>query len=163
LCGIYGTDADRVRQTVSFLEDGLGPRSVCYLISRPSISGGILEGLERSRPALQSDIDDGRLVVSEYASSPRAQLDYFAERFADAERAGVRSLRVVGDVWGIAKQIAFTGTLEYEAGYSQLIAPRYPVVTLCQYDIREFGGSELVAVLKHHPDSFLYPSDRWLG
>jgi transcriptional repressor of dcmA and dcmR len=163
LCGLYDNDVGRVRQTVSFLADGLGPGSACFLISPPSLRDGILEELERSRPSLDSDIEAGRLVVSEYASTARAQWDYFQRRFADAERAGVRSLRVVGDLWGIAKHITFSGVVEYEAGYSKLIAPRYPVVTLCQYDVREFGGAEVVAALKGHPDSLHYPPDRWLA
>jgi len=34
------------------------------------------------------------------------------------------------------------------------MASRYPLVTLCQYDAREFDGEMMLHVLKSHPDMF---------
>jgi hypothetical protein len=31
---------------------------------------------------------------------------------------------------------------------------RYPVVVICQYDVREFDGEALLRALKAHPDLF---------
>jgi hypothetical protein len=43
--------------------------------------------------------------------------------------------------------------MSYEEGY-ELMARRYPTVTLCQYDAREFDGEIILRVLKAHPDMF---------
>jgi len=34
------------------------------------------------------------------------------------------------------------------------MAKRFPAVTLCQYDAREFDGEIMLRVLKSHPDMF---------
>jgi transcriptional repressor of dcmA and dcmR len=52
---------------------------------------------------------------------------------------------------------------EYEATYDQVIARRYPVVTLCAYDARRFSGVGLLEALKTHRDTFRYPLERALA
>jgi len=44
--------------------------------------------------------------------------------------------------------------VEYAAGYDKLVARRFPVVTLCQYDVRRFSSLEVVDALKAHGDGF---------
>jgi hypothetical protein len=34
------------------------------------------------------------------------------------------------------------------------MARRYPVVVVCQYDVREFDGQTILKALKTHPDLF---------
>jgi hypothetical protein len=45
------------------------------------------------------------------------------------------------------------GMMAYEQAY-ELMSSRYPAVTLCQYDAREFDGETMLQVLKSHPDMF---------
>jgi transcriptional repressor of dcmA and dcmR len=44
--------------------------------------------------------------------------------------------------------------MAYEQAY-EVMAKRFPVVTLCQYDAREFDGEVILRVLKSHPDMFV--------
>jgi transcriptional repressor of dcmA and dcmR len=44
--------------------------------------------------------------------------------------------------------------MAYEQAY-EVMAKRFPVVTLCQYDAREFDGEIILRVLKSHPDMFV--------
>jgi transcriptional repressor of dcmA and dcmR len=53
--------------------------------------------------------------------------------------------------------------IEYEAGYDERIAHQFPVVTLCQYDVRRFSTLELLDALKAHRDMFRYPAERVLA
>jgi MEDS: MEthanogen/methylotroph, DcmR Sensory domain len=46
-----------------------------------------------------------------------------------------------------------THLMAYEEAY-ELMARRFPAVTLCQYDAREFDGEIMLRVLKSHPDMF---------
>jgi transcriptional repressor of dcmA and dcmR len=78
-------------------------------------------------------------------------------------RAGANSLRVVGDMWGMGRVIPPEALVEYEAGYDERIARRFPVVSLCQYDARRFSSLAILAALRGHRDTFRYPIERLLG
>jgi hypothetical protein len=43
--------------------------------------------------------------------------------------------------------------MAYEEAYDRT-ARRYPLVTLCGYDARQFGGETILRMLKAHPDMF---------
>jgi hypothetical protein len=43
--------------------------------------------------------------------------------------------------------------MRYEVAYN-LIARRFPVVTLCQYDVRAFDGEMVFQALRSHPDLY---------
>jgi len=162
--GLYGTDVGRVRQAAGFLADGLGAGSMCYLVAKPQVQKAIKADLTSGNPSLQQSIDAGRLVCIDYRSSVRAQLNYWQAQLGAALRSGARSLRVVGDVTCACSKWPTAGAaVEYEVGYEQLIARRFPVVTLCQYDARHLSGVDLLAVLKCHHDSYAYPADRLLA
>jgi excisionase family DNA binding protein len=163
LCGFYGSDAGRGKLAAAFLADGLGPGNVCYLVTEPGTRKAILDRLRRARPSLREDVDAGRLVVSEYAESARAQWEYFEKQLLGATRAGAHSLRVVGDLRGLSKKLSPRALIEYEAGYEERIARRFPVVTLCQYDVRVFSGRGVIDALGCHADALRYPVDRLLA
>jgi transcriptional repressor of dcmA and dcmR len=162
LCGLYASDLGRVKLAVGFLADGLRPDSVCYLVAARPVRDQILSRLGRGRASLQPDIDAGRLVLSDYEASARAQWDYFETNFVGATRAGAQSFRVVGDVsgWRLARGKTLDRVVDYEAGYDRLLARRFPVLTLCQYDLRRVSGAALLATLKCHKDTFRYPVER---
>ncbi len=163
LCGIYGSDSGRVELAAAFLADGFSPGSVCYLVTPPSVRNAILMSLEESRPSLRGDIDAGRLVLSEHAASAQAQWDRLTRLLLEATRAGAHSLRVVGDMWGMAKSASPEALMEFEAGFDEHISRRFPVVSLCQYDARRFSGLAILNALKEHRDTFRHPADRVLA
>jgi excisionase family DNA binding protein len=163
LCGLYGSDPGRANLAAAFLADGFYPGSVSYLIAPPRVRRAILTRLERIRPSLAVDIEAGRLVLSDYAASARAQWNYFERQFPKAMRAGAHSLRVVGDMWGMGRVVPLEALVEYEAGYDERIARRFPAVTLCQYDARRFSNLAILAALQGHRDTFRYPIERLLG
>ena len=77
--------------------------------------------------------------------------------------AGAQQFRIIGDLRGLASMESDRDLFEYEAGYDELIARRFPLVTLCQYDVRAFSGVTLFKTLKLHRDAFRYPADCMLG
>jgi excisionase family DNA binding protein len=161
--GFYGTDAGRLKVAVGFLADGLRPGSVCYLVAAPDVRDEILDQLAQDRRSLEKDIGAGRLVLADHARSARAQYQYFETQFVGATRAGAHSLRVVGDMGSFARKLTPSALVDFEAGYERLIARRFPVVTLCQYDTRRFSSTAILHALKGHPDTFGYPAERLLG
>ena len=159
---LYADDGGRTNLAAAFLADGLRPGTVCFLVTAPAARPDILAQLERACGSLDRDIDDGRLVLSEYASSVPAQYEYFEAQFVAATRAGAHSLRVVGDVTSFSAAVARREVLEYEAGFD-VVGRRFSVVTLCEYDVRRFSSLDLLNVLKLHEDTFRYPVDRLLA
>jgi hypothetical protein len=163
LCALYGNDAGRSKLAVAFLSDGLRQGSVCFLNASAEARGQILGQLERGRGSLQPEIEAGRLVLSKYCDTPREQYDYWEISFLSATSAGATSLRVVGDMAYCLAGMTLDQLVEYEAGYDRILAKRFPVVTLCLYDVRRFESFEVVKALQGHTDMFRYPAERLLA
>ena len=163
VCGIYGSDRARVQLTVAFLAGGLRAGSKSFLVTKPGVRRGLLDNLQQERPTLKSDMAADRLAVSHYAKNADAQMAYFHNEFDRALASGVRSLRVVGDVAGLSARMSPDALADFESAYSELIAAKYPVVTLCQYDVRVFSSTEILTALRGHPDSLNPAASRWLA
>jgi excisionase family DNA binding protein len=164
LCALYGNDAGRTKLAVTFLFEGLRPGNLCFLATTPEATGLILGQLERERGSVHPEIDAGRLVLYEYCPTPQEQFDYWETNFVSAMSAGATSLRVVGDMTScLDAGMTFDEVMEYEAGYDRLLAKRFPLVTLCLYDVRRFESLDVVKALQGHTDMFRYPAERLLA
>jgi len=163
LCGLFASEVGRIKQVIGFLEDGLRPGTVCFYSAPEEARADVLAYLEKSRPSLRTDIAAGRLVLADYIPSSEGQLEYWDTSMRAALRAGAHTFRIVGDLRGLGPQESDEGLFEYEAGYGEVIAKRFPLITLCQYDVREFSGVTILKTLKLHRDTFGYPADRMLG
>ena len=52
--------------------------------------------------------------------------------------------------------------IAFEVAFN-VISKRFPVVAVCQYDVREFTGQVVLEALKAHPDSFEVSLGRFLN
>ena len=163
LCGLFASELGRIKQVISFLEDGLRPGTVCFYLAPEQAQADALDQLEKSRPSLRADIALGRLVLGRYIPSLDGQLEYFESSMRAALRGGAQALRIVGDASGLAPKTGEEELLEFEAEFEAVIAKRFPVVALCQYDVHQFSGVTILNALKLHRDTFSYPMDRVLG
>lgn len=163
LAGVHATDRARTQLAAAFLADGFRRGSVCFVVGEPRCTEEIVALLAGGHPAVRAEIEAGRLVAAAGAGSPRAQMDWFAARFLAATASGADSIRVVVDMWSQAQAMGKATLPGLEAEYDRVIARRFPVVTLCQYDARRFTGLEILAALKGHGDSFRYPVERLVG
>jgi transcriptional repressor of dcmA and dcmR len=157
LCGIYGTDAGRLDLAVPFLLEGLEKGSVCFLVAPSDVLEDVAQAMKEKRPSLDSDLEAGRLILTEHQKTPAAQCRYFETEMKKAEDAGIESFRVVGDMWGLRLLVSASEMVELELGFESLIVPNFPVVALCAYDARKFTGVELLEALKDHADTFKFP------
>jgi excisionase family DNA binding protein len=163
LCGLYSSDEGQVRQALIFLAEGFPSGTVTYLVGGPASRGRILAGLERKHPDLQSAVAEGRLVVSDYAGSAPAQMTWWEAHIGQAVRGGATLVRVLGDAGGFVEAASREELLRYEAEYDRRIAQRFPVVTMCQYDVRQFSGLVVLDALRSHPHSFGQSAERILA
>ena len=163
LCGLYSSEEGQVRQALVFLEDGFPPGTVTHLVGTAETRGRILAGLEREHPDLDAAIADGRLVVSDYAESAAAQVVWWETRMGEAVRSGATLVRAIGDASAFIQAASREELLEHQAEYDRRIAHRFPVVTMCQYDVRQFSGMLVVHALMAHPDCFGQSAERILA
>jgi excisionase family DNA binding protein len=164
LCGLYASDLSRVTLAAAFLAEALEPRRVCFLAAAHTVRDQILGDLEQRRPSLHTDVNAGRLVLSEYATSVPAQCAYWETSWAAAAKAGAQSFCVVGDVSGgaLSNQLERYEVIEYERRYDE-VSQRFPVTTLCLYDVRRSSGLEVLDLLKCHRDLFRHPVETVLS
>lgn len=163
LCGIYGSDVGCLSLSVPFLLDGLREGSVCVLIGPARTKKRILEALRDIHPRLSSDLKKGKLILSAYQTSARAQWKSVETHLDNAQTLGALSFRVVGDVSGMRSLVSSDELIKYETGFDDRIVARFPVAVLCLYDARIFSGLELLNVLKIHQDTLQYPLARVLA
>jgi excisionase family DNA binding protein len=162
LCGFYSTDQGRAKLAVAFLAGGLFPGAVCYLVADRAVQREILAQLGMGHAALQREIAAGRLVLVEHAATRQAQQKNFEKLFVAAVAGGAHSLRLVGDVWGVARNLTREDLVEFEQAYDQ-ISRHLPLVSLCLYDVRRFSSLDTLDALRGHGDGFRYQVERWIA
>jgi excisionase family DNA binding protein len=163
LCALYDSELGRATLAVRFILEGLEEGSMVYVLASPTAIRSLLRYLKEKRPSLQRDLTAGKLVAGDYRSNARAQIKDFEAKLNKAAAAGSQSFRVFGDAWQMRKKGSAQRFAEYEAAYDQFIVRRYPVVTVCAYDVRKFSGVEVLEALKAHRDTFRYPLERALA
>jgi transcriptional repressor of dcmA and dcmR len=149
---LYGSDSGRVALGVPFVLDGLREGSVVFLLGPSQSTREILDELASRRPELESDIEQGRLVVGEHQATGPHQLQYFQTRIAEAEKKGFDSFRLFADMIGIRANVGSDELGELEEGFEVQIIPNHRMVAMCAYDVRVFTGTEILAALKQHRD-----------
>jgi excisionase family DNA binding protein len=163
LTGFYASDLGLITLAVRFILDGLLEGSMVYVVASERSNRRIGRYLRERRPALERDIADKRLLFCEYQKGPKAQIRDFELHLKKSAAAGIQSFRVFGDTWEMRRKVGASKFAQYEAAYDHLIARRYPVVTLCAYDVRRFSGVGVLDALKAHRDTFRYPLERALA
>jgi hypothetical protein len=150
LVALYATDNERLVLAVPFLLDGLREGSVCFLIGPDNSTKEILAEMKRSRPEIDAEIADGRLIAAEHQDTPRDQYEFFENRMRAAEQAGRNTFRLLADMMGARRQMSFDQLLELEQQFDELIVHKHQMAALCAYDVRVFSGIELLAALRSH-------------
>jgi transcriptional repressor of dcmA and dcmR len=152
---IYSSDAGGLRLTVPFLADGIRAGQPCFLVATGPVLKRYVASLTEEGIDFAAITESGQLVVLAAPGSNVAEaLDNLERLFAKALATGPTVLRLVGEMACVRQ--AFASDLEmltFEEAFD-LMAKRFPVVTLCQYDAREFDGEIMLRVLKAHPDMF---------
>jgi transcriptional repressor of dcmA and dcmR len=156
LAPIYSTDAGGLRLSVPFLADGLRAGQPCFLVAAGAVLDRYASVLADEQAIdFAAATESGRLVVTSGPGANGAEAISTWERlFGRALAGGPTVLRVVGEMT-CARSVLGSGAemMAYEEAY-ELMARRFPVVTLCQYDAREFDGEIMLRALKAHPDMF---------
>ena len=156
LATLYDSDAGRLRLTVPFFADGLRAGEQCYLAASGDVLDAYIDALG-NEPGVDLDaaVQEGRFVsIAGPGSSVEGAVSFWEHAFWRAVAGGPAVLRVVGEMR--CELHAFSSEAEmmrYEVAFNTL-ARRFPTVTLCQYDVREFSGETVFQAIKTHPDLY---------
>jgi hypothetical protein len=82
---------------------------------------------------------------------------------SEAVQKGASLIRVLGDACAFSDAASPDELIGYEQEFEERIAHHFPVVAMCQYDVRLFSGPMIIDALKAHPDCFRHPPERILA
>lgn len=164
LCVLYETDLGRIKLSVPFLADGLRQGEHCLLVAAEDAAEPILGELRKVRPELDREIGERRLIRSDGEPSGEVLYGFLESTFLAITHGGGRRIRLVGDMAAsLGKGMSLDDMMAFEARYDQFLADSFPVVSLCQYDARQFPGVGIIGALKCHRDTFRFPLARFLS
>jgi len=164
ICTLYENDLGRLKWSVPFLADGLRNGDGCFLIANEPVRDEILGHIAGAVDGVGEAIEQGRLIQSDGIPDGEEMCRFVEHSLVMATNAGVRAFRLLGDMtWCQHRGMTCDELIEYESRYNYAIARRFPLVSVCQYDVREFSGPAVLNALKCHEDTFNYPLSRFLA
>jgi excisionase family DNA binding protein len=155
LATFYNTDSGRLRLSVPFFAEGIRAGQPCFLGAGGDVLDAYLEALRAEGVDVDAAIRLGRFVpVDGPGTTLKGALDFWEQQFWPALAGGQTVIRVVGEMSSERKVFSSDAEMmNYEVAYNML-AKRFPMVTLCQYDVREFDGETIFLAIRSHPDLF---------
>ncbi len=156
LATLYDSDEGRLRLPIPFFRNGLLLGQPCFLAGSRDVLGAYMAALRREDGVdVDTAVRDGLFTaVDGPGTTVEWALQFWEQALSKAVLGGPTLLRVVGEM--AMERSAFQSDAEmirYEVAYN-LIAKRFPVVTLCQYDVRAFDGEMVYQALRAHPDLY---------
>ena len=164
ICTLYENDPGRLKWSVPFIHDGLRNGEGCLLIATKSVRDEILDHIREVWDGVPEAIENGQLIQSDGIPDGKAMCRFVEQSVMAATRAGMRSFRLLGDMsWCLELGMSYDDLFDYEMRYNHDIARRFPLVSVCQYDVRDFSGAAVLNALKCHEDTFNYSLSRFLA
>jgi excisionase family DNA binding protein len=163
LSSYYTSDRGRLRLGVPFLRDGLVAGQPCVIVSNREIARLLEDELKAEGVAVERALETGRLRELEPFKTQSEGIETFERTFASFTRRGDLVIRVLGEATNNATSLgSIADLLRFEEMLNGL-ARRYPIVMICQYNVRVLEGTDVIDVLKGHADNFDQPLGMFLN
>lgn len=164
ICTLYENDLGRIKWAVPFLIDGLNCGDCCFLVSTVATRDEILSHVRDGCANVDQAVESGQLILSQGIPNGNEMCRFVERSIIMARKSGYRSFRLVGDMsWcrelGMTREELFA----YEQQFDREIGHSFPLVSVCQYDVREFSGSDILNAMKCHEDTFNFPTSRFFA
>lgn len=164
ICTLYENDRGRLKWSIPFLIDGLRNGDCCFLVATQKTQDEILSHVRQGWDGVDEAVEAGQLILTEGVADGEAMCRFVENKIFLATRAGQRSFRLLGDMtWCLELGMSQDDLFAYERRFNHEIGHRYPMVSVCQYDTRDFSGPAVLNALKCHEDTFKYPLARFLA
>jgi excisionase family DNA binding protein len=151
----FSSEEGRFRLSIPFLGAGLRAGNPCFLIASERGLAAYAQALATDGVDMGAATESGRLIIRASPGGTAGQaLAYWEEAWGRALEKGPAVIRVVGDM---ALELEAFASVEEMMSYEEtydVLARRFPVATICQYDVRAFDGVSMLRSLKAHPDVY---------
>jgi len=156
LATYFANEAGRLRIAIPFLREGLSSGQPCFLIASGEVLDRYIEALEKDVKVELAEARRLGLFVT--APTPGRTVDealsFWNDSIWTALSHGSRPpiVRIVGDMACVKANFA---TVQQMLVFERLVGAvvkSFPVVAICQYDVREFDGPSLLEAIQAHPD-----------
>jgi transcriptional repressor of dcmA and dcmR len=164
LAAFYTTDAGRLRLALPLMRDGLLARQTVVLRATLDVREHFFAALRNDGVDAAEAIRAGLLMLyPEIPGSAAEQVARFEEVLTAACRKRPGPIRLLADV---RADVETLGSVAAHLVVEQQVGPlfkRFPVVTICAYDVRAFDGVTVIEALKLHSDIFGPRVGYWLN
>jgi len=159
ICALYRREKERDEIVIPFLQAGLrdGEKCICVIDStpRPRVLASFGQGFDVDACIASRQLDllsAGESYLRSGAFSTDGMLDFWHDSFGAVLSGGrFGFIRATGEMpWALRDLPEREDFFRYEAALNR-VAPRYPTVILCLYDLNHFGGGIVMDLLKTHP------------
>lgn len=156
LATLYDSDAGRLRFTVPFFAEGLRAGQPCFLVAFGEVLSAYMEALAKE-PGVDIDasVKEGRFItIPGPGSDIEGALNFWEQACWRALRGSPTVVRIAGEMACTRKGFSSDAEmLTFEVALNSVVK-RFPTVTLCQYDVREFDGETIFHAIRAHPDLY---------
>lgn len=139
--------AEEFERGVRFVGLGIADQSqYCVLFGHDEANQRVLEVLRKAGGNVDRALQDGRLVTLRRESSASVTLAKIEAAFSAAVGKGATAIRYLGNLGVGQAPLPGKGAdevVELETG-ATLLAPRYPCVIVCMYDVNTVSGRLLL-------------------
>ena len=155
LATFYNSDAGRLRLTIPFFADGIRAGQPCFLAASSDVARVYTDALREDGVDVNGAMKRGLFVaVAGPGSTVQEALDFWESSWWSVLAGGRTVIRIVGEMGSERKLFSSDAEMmRYEVAFN-LLAKRFPTVTLCQYDVREFDGETVFQAMRAHPDMY---------
>jgi MEDS: MEthanogen/methylotroph, DcmR Sensory domain len=161
----YTTDAGRLRIGLPFLRDGLlAGQSVVLLRATPDVREHYFAALRNEGVDAAAAIEAGLLMLyPEVSGSAGDQVARFEQMLTAASRTRTGPIRILAEVLADVETLGSVAEHMVVEQRVNAVFKRFPVVTICAYDVRAFDAVTVIEALKLHTDSYGPQIGYWLN
>lgn len=164
LAAFYTTDAGRLRIGLPFLRDGLRAGETVVLRALLDIREYYFAALRNEGVEAAEAIEAGQLMIfPEISGSAREQVARFEQVLTAASRQRPGQIRILAETLADVETLGSVAAHLVVEQQLDALLKRFPVVTVCNYDVRAFDAVTVIEALKLHSDIFGPQVGYWLN
>jgi excisionase family DNA binding protein len=157
LGSFYSSDAGRLRLGLPFLRDGIKSGQPCVLFALPEVRENYVRALRGEGVDVDGAERNGLLTLLPVELlSPEEFIARLERVFIDVVRRWPGPFRFLGDTLAGLRSVGSIAAFLNVERQIGAMAKRFPIVTLCAYDVREFDGMTMLECMKLHHDTLAY-------
>jgi MEDS: MEthanogen/methylotroph, DcmR Sensory domain len=154
VCAFYRGPDDRDGVLMPYLRTGMNAGDKCICIVDSSATADQVRSLQPAADTGAQQLDVHVPETSYLAGggfSREDMLAFWMDHLNAAADDGYPFSRLVGEMtWALRPAPGVENLVLYEAELNR-VAPKYPTVVLCLYDLDRFTGEVIVSIVKTHP------------